>query len=400
MYDHFIVAPSSWEEDGLKFRRHRLVEYLTNRSDTNCIYWIYPISVHNKNQLQKYKKENKNYIKINGIKVHLISFLDLKGFIKNQSFIFNNDKNKINNILRHSIHKKKLWFTHPAYAKLIELYDWDSVIYDCSDLWARPYLSRLRSIKFLETYRSKTIMSSELEIITNSDRVITTSEYLAEHVYNLARVNAIVIENGVEYELFENTIVSSETLKEFENIPKPRIGFVGGLKHKINFRLLIDLAKNIESGSIVLAGPIPKTRPDDLDELLTMGNVYYLGPLQPTKVPEYIKEFQIGLLPYTSIEYNMAVSPLKLFEYLACGVQAIGCGIPGTTKYNEENIYRYALESEFVDACNSILEVNSSEKLIDKRKLTAKKHDWFEKFELFFKLSNENKGTRGENTIE
>lgn len=47
--------------------------------------------------------------------------------------------------------------------------------------------------------------------------------------------------------------------------------------------------------------------------------VRFLGWIEPDKMPEYLSSIDIGLLPLIqNIKFNLAKSPVKLFEYFAC----------------------------------------------------------------------------------
>ncbi|MGG4466542.1 glycosyltransferase [Paenibacillus alvei] len=380
--NHYIIAPSSWGEDKLKFRRHRIAEYLLNRKDTNAVYWIYPISVHSSTNLKEYYRSlTKNIVTLdNGIQS--VGLFDIKGFFKHNSNSLFSDKKILKRVFSNASKDcfNYLWYTHPAFSWLIEDYNWDKITYDCSDLWTDPFLKRNGLVGYLENIRTSKVVNSEKNIINRSNKITTTSRYLSNKITQNHDKQALIIENGVEFDLFTNEHIEQEILNKFDKIPSPRLGFVGGLKHKIDFELLYETAVREKGYSIVLVGPIPKNQPKDLYDLLALDNVYYLGPVEADKVPQYMKCLDIGLLPYKEIEYNKAISPLKLFEYIAAGIPCIGCGLPITTKYEKENMYKHIprdLEL-FIKTCNEFLDNNNS-KLVKMREQEAEKHSWDKK---------------------
>ena len=55
-------------------------------------------------------------------------------------------------------------------------------------------------------------------------------------------------------------------------------------------------------------------------DLAERTNLHYLGLKPITALPGYVERFDVGLLPFRVSDVTHAVSPLKVYEYLACGV--------------------------------------------------------------------------------
>ncbi|MGH8925030.1 MAG: glycosyltransferase, partial [Acidimicrobiia bacterium] len=66
--------------------------------------------------------------------------------------------------------------------------------------------------------------------------------------------------------------------------------------------------------ALVLIGDRPAKRP------LLPDNVYLLGLKPQTDLAAYLAHTEVALIPFTVNETTHAVSPLKVFEYLAMGV--------------------------------------------------------------------------------
>jgi glycosyltransferase involved in cell wall biosynthesis len=49
-------------------------------------------------------------------------------------------------------------------------------------------------------------------------------------------------------------------------------------------------------------------------------SIRFLGLKAQGDLPEYLPHFDVGLVPFTLTDVTHAVSPLKVYEYLACGV--------------------------------------------------------------------------------
>ncbi|MEN0644951.1 hypothetical protein MKY91_17480 [Alkalicoccobacillus gibsonii] len=376
-YNYYIVAPSEWEDNNLKFRRHRLVEKLLELSSTNEIYWIYPFSCHNRQQIKKYKDEKSKKVMIGTNHILSVGIPDFKGILKNNNLFNRLDFKQKKQILEDKGCTKNikhiLWYTTPIFSNLLD-YEWDRINYDCSDLWRDPYHNNKGIYKLIDKLRNTATIKAENLIIEKSDRITTTSPYLAKLIKKQTNKDVCIIENGVDFELFKKAKISSRINDLFEGIPSPRIGFVGGLKGKIDFNVIYQMAVLNEDYSIILVGPIPSNLTSELNRLLDLDNVYYFGAQKNHLIPQFIKQLDLGLLPYKEIEYNKAVSPLKLYEYLACGVTAIGMGIPTTKHHQYAGCYYYSEKDEFINLCVNILENNYMEK--EKCISLAKQQDW------------------------
>jgi len=362
--NHYIVSGAPWNDDGIRYRRNRLSEYLKNDSNTVQVYFICPVGISVRNTIGSIKRFKHSTGKLpNGI--IQIGLPDYRGLMRYGGLLRRFIRRMVRNWFNKNDNRKYIWFTDPSYADLATAFPWDKIIYDCSDLWNRE-----------GTGPSK--YSSELNIIIQSDIIFATSDYLRNTVYRMGKKNAYVVENGVAYDSFRTAYP-----EQLDTIPTPRIGFAGSLKFKIDYDLLIYLAEKLPHVSLVLIGPN-----DDRDDTFINGirqykNIFWLGKVPYKNIPGYIKALDTGILPYKNVEYNNAVSPLKLFEYLAAGIPAVGTGLPSTEKYSSEGVYYYTNNGykDFAEKCLDALQRKDDLKYRDKRLETAAMHDWNTKFQ-------------------
>jgi teichuronic acid biosynthesis glycosyltransferase TuaH len=139
--------------------------------------------------------------------------------------------------------------------------------------------------------------------------------------------------------------------------------------------------------SLVLIGPINDEFSDtpQWNQLLALTNVHYLNQKSPQEIPDYMKGLDVGLLPYADAEFNLGVFPLKLFEYLAAGLPVVGCGLPSTSDYIEDNVYYYSLVHDFEAMCVKAIEQNTP--VGKSRRLEmAREADWSGKFQSIYRF--------------
>lgn len=380
--DLFIVAPYAWGSNKILFRRDRLARYFKQKPEINRIYWIHP----EYSLLYLFQKS----IKVNKIKSNVFSIgvPDYKGISHFSGF----DKykhlfSKAQPLIRGTKSTKKiLIFTVPMYYKLISIYPWNKVVYDCSDHWTSTIIKSgpfSMKGKLIEK-RRKQISKTEGHIIRSSNHIFCSSEFLLKRLLNKYGRNSRLIENGVDINAFKK--VNLEKDRDLCKISSPKIGFIGGIKNKIDFKLLYEVAKATESYNYIIAGPISHPEPEEFKKMLGLKNVKYLGALDANEVPTLLSQIEVGLLPYKNIEYNYGITPLKLFEYLAAGLPTVGCGLPSTKKFIEDKVYYYSdlTVSDFIKNINLAINYSNEPKYEQRRKEIAIQNDWNHKFNTIF----------------
>ena len=380
---HVVVGVSSWNSGSIKYRRHHLTEYLKQRDDTDKVYWVYPV-VAKPGRIASYSRAieiiHRGIVDLD-YKLTLCGFPDLVPTRLQRHFklLQLNVLRKLKNELNEHEGEMYLWFTAPVYSFMAKAMVWDRIIYDCSDLWGssiRPDKNKLALIT------NWLLRRSESKIVRASDLVFATSDYLAERIEKLFKKKVLVFENGVDFNQFKaNCNLGKSILKE---IPKPRLVFIGGMKAKIDFALLKELAEKNPGWSVILIGPEPTIKNKAFDDLLLLKNVYWLGQVEPGEVPSYLHDIDVGLLPYKEDEYNEAVFPLKFFEYLAAGLPVVGCGISSTSRFSKPGIYVHTSRDDFIAACRIAVSWAKDENIIMERVNIARDASWSSKFNMMF----------------
>jgi glycosyltransferase involved in cell wall biosynthesis len=67
-------------------------------------------------------------------------------------------------------------------------------------------------------------------------------------------------------------------------------------------------------------------------------NVHYLGDKHYSQYPSYVKNFDIGIVPYVTGNLEHGVDSIKVYEYIASGLNVIGTSEGGMSDL-EDYIY-------------------------------------------------------------
>ena len=166
--------------------------------------------------------------------------------------------------------------------------------------------------------------------LTHADAVIAVSTALAKHVRALGvpAKKIHVIPNGVNPELFSNNATGNR-----HGTTHHTLGFVGGLRpwHGVEVlpRLLARLSRRHSNLRLLIAGDgqLRGELEREFRKRKLTKRVTFTGPLLHEDVPDVIRRFDIALAPYPRHDHDFYFSPLKLFEYMACGVAVIASDV-------------------------------------------------------------------------
>jgi uncharacterized SAM-binding protein YcdF (DUF218 family)/glycosyltransferase involved in cell wall biosynthesis len=179
---------------------------------------------------------------------------------------------------------------------------------------------------------AKRIVPSEQRLFQEADLVFVTSERLRQRAARMSsRVHLFPV--GVNFTRFDRVRSGSEPVPaDLEAIPRPVVGYVGGLHQWVDQDLIASVAERIPHASFVLVGPIQT----DVTRLQRCSNVKLLGQRPHQELARYVKGFDVGIVPYRLTEYTANVYPAKLNEYLAMGVPVVATDLPEIRRFNAD----------------------------------------------------------------
>ena len=238
-----------------------------------------------------------------------------------------------------------VWTYHPFMLDAIDKLATGPIVYHCvDDMSAVPGID------------SEGFKMEEERLLRKAKVVFTTSTTLMEmcskfndHVY--------CFPNVVDIDFFGKALEDAPIPVDLASIPKPRIGYVGALSdYKVDFRLLLDVAEQRPDWHFVLIGEEAEGQTSSLvNQLRRMSNVHFLGHRPYQTLPDYLRGFDVGLLPTLINDYTRAMFPMKYFEYLAAGVPVVSTPLDFTRENKAGLVVAEGLEV-FIQAIEQQLE--------------------------------------------
>ena len=111
---------------------------------------------------------------------------------------------------------------------------------------------------------------------------------------------------------------------------------------------------------IVGDGPLRPQLEEAFAERKLLGRVIFTGTLPQEEVVAVVRQFDVALAPYPRLEHPFYFSPLKLFEYMACGIAVVAADvgqISETVRHGKTGLLYPAGEVDVLaDACHRLLD--------------------------------------------
>ncbi|MDB8558552.1 glycosyltransferase [Turicibacter sanguinis] len=222
----------------------------------------------------------------------------------------------------------------------------------------------------------KSLYKLEKKVLLKCSSVICTSNPVKKHIenYNI-NVPINVVENGVNIQMFRNKIHNN-----FKENSDFNIVYIGAFDKRFDFDIIFNVAKKYLDFKFFLIGPMDNEKKEIYSNCQ---NVFCLGPIKYKDIPNLLMEQNVTILPMSSDESNQGRSPMKIYEYLAAGKIVIAKKTEELERRNEQNVYLYNTEEEFVNLLNNVKNGNIFYTYQD-----YSEHDWETKVNQLFKYSD------------
>jgi glycosyltransferase involved in cell wall biosynthesis len=238
-----------------------------------------------------------------------------------------------------------------------------------------PSVSVYHYISSVETAQpTPGIIKAHLELLKTSDIVFANCQKLLD----LAKEHtprAHLFRAGVDIETFER-IEQSNFSKPVDlvQLQRPIIGYVGTIHRWVDLDLLGHVAGILSQYSFAMVGPLVI----DVSPLKSSRNIYWLGQKPHEVIPQYIKYFDVCIIPYVRDKYTESSFPNKLNEYLALGKPVVATALPEIVAFNQQYNGPLFIASDAASSANSICQAlgSVSETRSEEYRKIARANSW------------------------
>ncbi|MCJ0618972.1 glycosyltransferase [Haloarcula hispanica] len=206
----------------------------------------------------------------------------------------------------------------------------------------------------------------------HAKKIIAVSKSVEESLLSEnANYRTATVPNGVDVNKFD--ISTPVSLSE-----PYTLCYVGGLQEWQNIEKMIRVLSLIEKDiEFVIVGGTEERQAALKETAETEGtedSITFVGRVSHDKVPELINESDVCLGPFAQAR---RASPLKIYEYLACGREVIVVNDEGLEEiYDLPGVHRFQYESNDLLASNITDTLNEISTNREGRNVVVDKHSW------------------------
>ncbi|ABZ83738.1 glycosyl transferase, group 2 family protein, putative [Heliomicrobium modesticaldum Ice1] len=223
----------------------------------------------------------------------------------------------------------------------------------------------------------KAVLEDRFRELVNKANVVTAvSPYLVEKFSAKFQNDIHLLPNGLDVERFSYRPEYARPIAELNGLERPVIGFIGALTSWIDFELILKMAEHIKTGSIALVGPIYSTA---VSQLKGHPRIRFIDSIPYERVPHFLYQFDILLLPRNYEPHSLASDPLKLYEYMATGKPVLSTALPSAMRF-QDVIYVGKTHQDILDLLGKIPAHWSSEQSLAEIQRVASM-DWHQRAE-------------------
>jgi glycosyltransferase involved in cell wall biosynthesis len=170
----------------------------------------------------------------------------------------------------------------------------------------------------------------ERKMLEASDGTFAISRSLAEDLRKTSDHPVVYSPNATSSAFVERLTDAGPPAEELTALSHPIIGCVGQINRSYDWTLIGSLADQLANATFVFIGPIFQEPPElrqPMEAILARPNVKWLGAKPHSRLPEFLRGFDVCLNPLAMTEHNDRRSPLRLYDYLATSRPVISTAV-------------------------------------------------------------------------
>ncbi|MEI7632721.1 MAG: glycosyltransferase [bacterium] len=166
------------------------------------------------------------------------------------------------------------------------------------------------------------------------------------------------------------------TIGGVQSVARHIIGFIGSIDSRVDVDMLCHAAKLRPQYIFMFIGPTVLAEAGLLT-LRQLPNTVFTGPRKPTDLPDYVRAFSAGIIPFVRNRFTECVYPIKVNEYLAAGLPVARTDFAQLDGFDEVAMTVPCADAKaFAAALDMAVSTYGDTALLQKRLQIAKTADW------------------------
>lgn len=259
-----------------------------------------------------------------------------------------------------------IWLSHPLQVSVLGAFPGRCLAcYDWTDDWLQFSILPVADREELEQASQRILCETDV-VFAVSASLCQRASQVNPHTYRAS--------NATDFELMSRSTEDNPALiPALQTIPGPRLGYIGQIGENIDYALTRAVAEAHPDWSLVFVGPVWANKQAQVDSLSSLTNVYFLGGQPHSELPEFLRGFDVCLLPHLCNALTISMDPTKLYDYLASGKPIVSTGIAGTERFTDV-LYVGDTPADFIAAIETALSENGIK--AEKRLGYARQNSW------------------------
>jgi hypothetical protein len=187
----------------------------------------------------------------------------------------------------------------------------DVCVYDCMD-----ELSAFKNAP-------SELIEMEKRLMERADVVFTGGQSLYEAKRSLHK-SMFPFPSSIDFTHFHKARASGADPLDQAPILHPRLGYFGVIDERLDAELVAQVANSMPDVHLVMLGPVVKIDPGSLPQA---PNLHWLGGKTYADLPNYLRHWDAGWMPFALNAATRYISPTKTPEFLAAGVPLVSTAI-------------------------------------------------------------------------
>jgi glycosyltransferase involved in cell wall biosynthesis len=126
------------------------------------------------------------------------------------------------------------------------------------------------------------------------------------------------------------------------------LGYFGVVDERLDYELIGKLAQANPNWHIAMVGPACKVDPVTFPQ---SPNLHWLGRREYSQLPNYVKGWDVCLMPFAMNEATEFINPTKALEYMATGTPIVSTPVPDVVSNFGSVVKIAATHQEFIELC-------------------------------------------------
>ncbi len=238
------------------------------------------------------------------------------------------------------------------------------IVYDCMDHHASF------------STNEQAMVDQEPELLSSADLIVVSSDTLQTHAQQ-ANQNVLLLRNACDYDHFArvSTASGSDRANQTSN-ERPVIGYYGAIADWFDSKLVADLAERRPDWDFVLVG---STFSADIKRLSKLPNVSFPGEKHYAEIPDWVRRFDVVIIPFKRTPLTESTNPVKAYEILAAGKPIVSVPIPEMRALSQ--FVRLASNAKEFEIEISTALTDNDPKLVEARRAFAKENTWEKRYD-------------------